>query len=329
MAVAGSRTAWIAGRLLIGHWEWTDAGWSWASDEPWGYATYHYGRWFVDARQGWVWLPGTTYAPAWVAWRSGGGYVGWAPLGPTVSEAEVHVTEYHTRNIPAVQFTFVEEKKITDRKIIDRAVKVEKNTTIINKTTNITNINIENKVVVNKSLSVEQVEKVTGKKVKPVTEKVVTDPGEAKRLQAKGELVIYKPAVLESEHEKALRASRGGDRRDQRLEAKREAGSSAPIDAEKRASAEKDKAEEARREREEAEKSRQAAIKREEAEKARVAEMKRQEEAERVRWPRSSAGSRGGVWPRSSAWKRRRPRRRVWRSMCEQAEKASGRAGEA
>src|SRR5437899_622530 len=128
----------------VGHWEWTDAGWSWESEEPWGYATYHYGRWFVDARQGWVWMPGTTYAPAWVAWRSGGGYVGWAPLGPTVSDAEVHVTEYHTRNIPAVHFTFVEEKRITDRRIADRAGKAEKNTTIIKTTNNITNINVVN-----------------------------------------------------------------------------------------------------------------------------------------------------------------------------------------
>jgi len=26
-----------------GHWESTDAGWYWVSDEPWGWATYHYG----------------------------------------------------------------------------------------------------------------------------------------------------------------------------------------------------------------------------------------------------------------------------------------------
>src|SRR5882762_8751638 len=200
----GTRRGWRP--YTIGHWEWTASGWSWESDEAFGYATYHYGRWFVDARHGWVWLPGTTYAPAWVAWRSGGGYVGWAPLGPTVSEAEVHVTEYHTRNIPAVQFTFVEEKKITDRKIHDRAVNVEKNVTIINKTTNITNINVENKVVVNKSLSVEQVEKVTGKKVKVAPVKEVTDAAEAKRLRAKGEVVVYKPAALAAEREKAIAA---------------------------------------------------------------------------------------------------------------------------
>src|SRR6476659_9177001 len=26
-----------------GHWVWTDYGWTWVSDEPYGWATYHYG----------------------------------------------------------------------------------------------------------------------------------------------------------------------------------------------------------------------------------------------------------------------------------------------
>src|SRR3954470_17593652 len=36
-----------------GHWEQTEDGWYWASDEPWGWATYHYGRWDFDPRVGW------------------------------------------------------------------------------------------------------------------------------------------------------------------------------------------------------------------------------------------------------------------------------------
>ncbi len=44
----------------VGHWEWTDAGWYWASDESWGWACYHYGSWNQrDARYGWCWIPGT------------------------------------------------------------------------------------------------------------------------------------------------------------------------------------------------------------------------------------------------------------------------------
>jgi hypothetical protein len=65
-----------------GHWEWTDAGWYWVSDEPWAWACYHYGQWVVDPVNGWVWLPGTQWAPAWVTWREAPDYIGWAPCGP-------------------------------------------------------------------------------------------------------------------------------------------------------------------------------------------------------------------------------------------------------
>jgi hypothetical protein len=65
-----------------GHWVWTDCGWYWASDEPWGWACYHYGCWLYDPTYAWVWVPGIEWSPAWVTWRVGGGYIGWAPLAP-------------------------------------------------------------------------------------------------------------------------------------------------------------------------------------------------------------------------------------------------------
>ena len=69
-----------------GHWVYTDEwGWYWISDDEeadWGWVTYHYGRWVLDRRMGWVWVPGDEWAPAWVDWRRGGEYVGWAPSPP-------------------------------------------------------------------------------------------------------------------------------------------------------------------------------------------------------------------------------------------------------
>jgi hypothetical protein len=47
-----------------GHWQRTDAGWYWVSDEQWGWATYHYGRWALDMNYGWVWVPQTLWAPS-------------------------------------------------------------------------------------------------------------------------------------------------------------------------------------------------------------------------------------------------------------------------
>lgn len=68
-----------------GRWAMTDYGNTWVSDDPWGWAVYHYGRWTYDAYYGWVWIPGYEWAPAWVSWRYGGGNCGWAPLGPGIS----------------------------------------------------------------------------------------------------------------------------------------------------------------------------------------------------------------------------------------------------
>ena len=65
-----------------GHWVYTDEGWVFDSDYPFGWAVFHYGRWMLDPDYGWVWVPGNTWAPAWVSWRMGGSYIGWAPMGP-------------------------------------------------------------------------------------------------------------------------------------------------------------------------------------------------------------------------------------------------------
>ncbi len=65
-----------------GRWLYSDQGWTWVSDEPFGWAVYHYGRWALSQQRGWVWIPGEDWAPAWVSWRSNEEYLGWAPLPP-------------------------------------------------------------------------------------------------------------------------------------------------------------------------------------------------------------------------------------------------------
>ena len=85
-----------------GHWVLNDDGdWMFVSayHAQWGWATYHYGRWAWTDYYGWVWVPGTAWAPSWVEWRYGGGYVGWVPMGPpgyvVVEEHWVFVAETH------------------------------------------------------------------------------------------------------------------------------------------------------------------------------------------------------------------------------------------
>jgi hypothetical protein len=70
----------------VGHWVYSDDyGWYWASDQseaPWGWIVFHYGRWVFIDDLGWVWVPGREWGPAWVDWRRGTRFFGWAPLPP-------------------------------------------------------------------------------------------------------------------------------------------------------------------------------------------------------------------------------------------------------
>ncbi len=88
---------WVDSRYGRGFQPRTAAGWRpyvngrwgenrlWISDDPWGWATDHYGRWGHDDRIGWVWIPDTQWAPSWVAWRDADDVTGWAPIPPGIA----------------------------------------------------------------------------------------------------------------------------------------------------------------------------------------------------------------------------------------------------
>src|SRR5271155_3742010 len=137
-----------------GHWAYTDVGWTWVSDEPWGWATYHYGRWANIDGFGWVWVPGYRWAPAWVSWRYGGGYCGWAPLPPgTFLGAEYGGSggwaTFHfggdvdvSFGIGAGCYNFVRVGDMGEPNYRGHFINRNNNYGIINNTTNITNINV-------------------------------------------------------------------------------------------------------------------------------------------------------------------------------------------
>jgi hypothetical protein len=67
---------------IDGRWVPTAEGWVFETGEPWGWATYHYGNWLPTSEYGWVWVPGSTWYPSTVVWRSNEDYIGWAPIPP-------------------------------------------------------------------------------------------------------------------------------------------------------------------------------------------------------------------------------------------------------
>jgi hypothetical protein len=129
-----------------GHWDWIDPwGYTWVDDANWGYAPFHYGRWVsVEGRWGWVAGPReqrAVYAPALVVFVGGGGgwggNVGWFPLGPR----EVYVPTYN------VSRGYVERVNISNTTVNTTTITNVYNTTIVNKSTTVTNITYANRNV--------------------------------------------------------------------------------------------------------------------------------------------------------------------------------------
>ncbi len=136
-----------------GDWIYTDAGWAWNSDEQWGWATYHYGRWTNLRGRGWAWVPGYEWAPAWVSWRSGGDYIGWAPLPPeAIYRPNVGISIGFSFGIGPSNYNFCRYRDFGYSNVGRYVVPYRDNVNIINQTTNITNItnvtNIDNSTTI-------------------------------------------------------------------------------------------------------------------------------------------------------------------------------------
>ena len=139
-----------------GYWAYTDDGWTWVSYEDFGWATYHYGRWARLADYGWVWFPGDDldWGPAWVSWRTGGDYVGWAPLPPRGPGVVYGGQPIGARvdiefDIGPEYYNFIDARFIGEPVLRDRIYAPSQNVNYINNTVNVTNISVQNNVVYN------------------------------------------------------------------------------------------------------------------------------------------------------------------------------------
>jgi hypothetical protein len=180
-----------------GHWEYTDYGWSWASNEPWGWATYHYGRWFFDDSYGWVWVPGTEWAPAWVAWRYGDDYVGWAPLPPTANwDASAGLAFADPSAIQPHEWCFVPQAHMLDVSIRIQVASVGRNVTLLERSQDATRFEVRDGRPANVGIDVAQVETMSGRRVPHVKIVDVDTPTRGGgRPAGSGTIGFYRPAV--------------------------------------------------------------------------------------------------------------------------------------
>lgn len=213
----------------VGQWIYSDYGWTWDSDEAWGWATYHYGRWQFDANYGWLWIPGTVWGPAWVSWRFGGGYCGWAPLPLVVGWDNGLVTgglgldEY----IPPFWYNFCEERYFGSGNIHDHLLLSARNVTLVSETRNITRYEVSNNRIFNRSVDVDRIEKDTGQSIRRYRVVDADSPTAQRRNGAKdGVLAFYRPDISKATegHAPRLQSSRqpqafnqNGDRNDDNI----------------------------------------------------------------------------------------------------------------
>lgn len=147
-----------------GHWIYTDYGWTWVPTEEWGWAPYHYGRWFHDPRLGWVWVPGREWAPAWVEWRRGDGWIGWAPLPPEARWYRGRLVRRY--RVEPHDYCFVEERWLVAPSVRPHLVPAPRVGRIITVTRPVTRYVVLENRVANRSIDPEPIEKAAGKPVR-------------------------------------------------------------------------------------------------------------------------------------------------------------------
>ena len=203
--VAGPGWVWRPGNVSadwrpyqLGRWVLTDHGWTWASDEEFGWAVYHYGRWHSDVKYGWVWVPGSEWGPAWVAWHEGKGWVGWTPLpwqvswrsGKGLNWGGISIT------IEPDRWSFVRTRHLVSPGIRQYVAPVASNTTLIQITNNVTNYIYVDQRIVNKSVKIKGVGRAVGHGIPRYRVAPAGSPEEARGNRVKGEkLLLYRPNV--------------------------------------------------------------------------------------------------------------------------------------
>jgi hypothetical protein len=173
-----------------GHWAMTEFGNTWVSYYDWGWAPFHYGRWYFDDYfQSWAWVPGYDWGPAWVNWRTGGGYYGWAPLGPG---AFINVNV----GLPAFHWVFLPRHRIYHHYAYRYYAPHRTRVRIYNNTTIINNTYVYNNQTYVTGPSRSELRQVTGRNVPVYQVRNTEAPGRTSI--SRNSLNLYRPEIQDS-----------------------------------------------------------------------------------------------------------------------------------
>lgn len=187
---------------MNGRWAWTSYGWYWVSYEPFGWATFHYGRWYYDDYYGWIWIPGYEWAPAWVEWRYNDDYIGWAPLPPyavfRVSIGIHFTTRWYS---PAHYWSFVRYRNFCNPRVVDYYVPLERSRRFFGDTRYRTDYGYDNNRIVNRGIDREVIERRSGDRIR-TAEIIEVRDRQTERIVREGDrprIEVYRPSDSDAE----------------------------------------------------------------------------------------------------------------------------------
>ncbi|WP_209330320.1 DUF6600 domain-containing protein [Lunatimonas salinarum] len=169
-----------------GYWVNSRFGNTWVSLYDWGWAPFHYGRWFYTDFYGWAWVPGYEWGPAWVEWRTGRGYYGWAPMWPRVG---VHVSV----GFPVNYWVFVPRRRFLARNIYNYYIPPRNVAVIYNQTTIINNTYVYDNRTYIAGPSRSELQRVTRSRVPVYDVRDGRRPGRANL--ENNQITVYRPEV--------------------------------------------------------------------------------------------------------------------------------------
>jgi hypothetical protein len=192
-----------------GFWTYSDYGWTWVDQEPWGWAPFHYGRWWLDPQYAWVWIPGTEWAPAWVAWRESDAYVAWAPLPPTIHwslTVPLHSGGSDVAALPTSWWNVARPYDLLDTGLRNRLVPTSDKVTALARTEDRTRITVAGDRPFNEGVSVNWIESRLGRTVPRyrVVDAPEGGPNKSGVVDA-GSVALFRPDLAQRAHRNVAR----------------------------------------------------------------------------------------------------------------------------
>jgi hypothetical protein len=198
----------------VGHWVYTDYGWTWVSADPWGEVTYRYGTWTFTPAYGWVWVPGFVWAPAWVTWSFSNDFIGWAPIPPSFS---LTVSGYFGAPVVVSRswYCFVPATRFVTTNVVNVRVPVRQNAVILAQGQRVTRFAVSGGVVRNQGPEPARIERVAKAPIRRVSSRQVgLEPVRVEAARTSGKrIAVVAPASAKRVAPQSGRAVSATDRR--------------------------------------------------------------------------------------------------------------------